>query len=121
LNGRFRVPTSRNVDKRPRPDFVKAYGHNGYFESLKEIVHFYNTRDVLPKWCGRGKGLVLAVAGDSAKPQSVWCFGGVVGFAIGGPIVPALALLSSRTVGSNPSVSANPLFADTRLRSPVTT
>jgi cytochrome c peroxidase len=22
--------------------------HNGYFKSLKEIVHFYNTRDKLP-------------------------------------------------------------------------
>jgi cytochrome c peroxidase len=47
--GRFRVPTLRNVDKRPSADFVKAYGHNGYFKSLKEIVHFYNTRDVLPR------------------------------------------------------------------------
>jgi cytochrome c peroxidase len=28
---------------------VKAYGHNGYFKSLKAIVHFYNTRDVLPR------------------------------------------------------------------------
>ena len=45
--GRFQVPTLRNVDKRPYPDFVKAYGHNGYFKSLKAIVHFYNTRDVL--------------------------------------------------------------------------
>jgi cytochrome c peroxidase len=43
------LPTLRNVDKRPDPDFVKAYGHNGYFKSLKEIVHFYNTRDVLPR------------------------------------------------------------------------
>jgi cytochrome c peroxidase len=47
--GRFQVPTLRNVDKRPSPEFVKAYGHNGYFKSLKEIVHFYNTRDVLPR------------------------------------------------------------------------
>jgi cytochrome c peroxidase len=47
--GRFQVPTLRNVDKRPHPNFVKAYGHNGYFKSLKEIVHFYNTRDVLPR------------------------------------------------------------------------
>ena len=23
--------------------------HNGYFTSLKAIVHFYNTRDVLPR------------------------------------------------------------------------
>jgi cytochrome c peroxidase len=47
--GRFQVPTLRNVDKRPNPNFVKAYGHNGYFKSLKSIVHFYNTRDVLPR------------------------------------------------------------------------
>jgi cytochrome c peroxidase len=46
---RMRVPTLRNVDKRPYPAFVKAYGHNGYFTSLKAIVHFYNTRDVLPR------------------------------------------------------------------------
>ncbi len=44
--GKFKVPTLRNVDKRPYPDFVKAYGHNGYFKSLYEVVHFYNTRDV---------------------------------------------------------------------------
>ena len=49
--GRFQVPTLRNVDKRPNPNFVKAYGHNGYFKSLKSIVHFYNTRDVLRR-CG---------------------------------------------------------------------
>ncbi len=46
---RMQVPTLRNVDKRPDPDFVKAYGHNGYFTSLKTIVHFYNTRDALPR------------------------------------------------------------------------
>jgi cytochrome c peroxidase len=47
--GKFKVPTLRNVDKRPSPHFVKAFGHNGYFKTLKEIVHFYNTRDVLPR------------------------------------------------------------------------
>jgi cytochrome c peroxidase len=44
--GKFKVPTLRNVDKRPTPNFVKAYGHNGYFKSLQDVVHFYNTRDV---------------------------------------------------------------------------
>jgi cytochrome c peroxidase len=44
--GKQKVPTLRNVDKRPGPGFVKAYGHNGYFKSLKGIVNFYNTRDV---------------------------------------------------------------------------
>lgn len=45
--GKQKVPTLRNVDLRPSADFVKAYGHNGYFKSLEGIVHFYNTRDVL--------------------------------------------------------------------------
>lgn len=45
--GKMKVPTLRNVDKRPHRGFVKAYGHNGYFRSLEAIVHFYNTRDVL--------------------------------------------------------------------------
>jgi cytochrome c peroxidase len=46
---RVQVPTLRNVDKRPNQDFVKAYMHNGYFTSLKSVVHFYNTRDILPR------------------------------------------------------------------------
>jgi cytochrome c peroxidase len=44
--GKQKVPTLRNVALRPYLGFVKAYGHNGYFKSLEEIVHFYNTRDV---------------------------------------------------------------------------
>jgi len=44
--GKHKVPTLRNVDKRPYEGFIKAYGHNGFFKSLEEIVHFYNTRDV---------------------------------------------------------------------------
>jgi cytochrome c peroxidase len=43
--GKHKVPTLRNVDLRPA-GVVKAYGHNAYFKSLEEIVHFYNTRDV---------------------------------------------------------------------------
>jgi cytochrome c peroxidase len=54
--GHFKVPTLRNVDKRPSADFVKAYGHNGYFKSLKQIVHFYNTRDVLPRCSAHDPG-----------------------------------------------------------------
>jgi cytochrome c peroxidase len=51
--GRHKTPTLRNVEMRPFPGFVKSYGHNGYFKSLPEIVHFYNFRDVLPA-CGEG-------------------------------------------------------------------
>jgi cytochrome c peroxidase len=60
--GTFQVATLRNVAKRPRPTFVKGYMHNGYFKTLRQVVHFYNTRDVLP-----------------ACPTSI-------GTAIGGPV-----------------------------------
>lgn len=46
--GKQKTPTLRNVDKRPAQEFVKAFGHNGYFKSLQEIIHFYNLRDALP-------------------------------------------------------------------------
>lgn len=62
FEGKFKVPTLRNVDKRPRPDFVKAYMHNGYLKSLKEVVHFYNTRDALPR----------CQPGDPGEKVSCW-------------------------------------------------
>ncbi|RPI31950.1 MAG: cytochrome-c peroxidase [Actinomycetota bacterium] len=40
FDGMFRTPSLRNVAH------TAPYGHNGYFKTLKEIVHFYNTRDV---------------------------------------------------------------------------
>jgi cytochrome c peroxidase len=63
--GKFKVPTLRNVDKRPSPGFVKAFGHNGYFKSLKEIVHFYNTRDLL----GRCENLSDPRPGENCWPK----------------------------------------------------
>jgi cytochrome c peroxidase len=36
----------RGADKRPSPNFVKAYMHNGVFKSLKDVVHFYNKRNI---------------------------------------------------------------------------
>ena len=39
--GKFKVPTLRNVAH------TAPYGHNGFFPTLKEIVNFYNTRDVI--------------------------------------------------------------------------
>lgn len=44
--GKQKVPTLRNVDLRPYPEFTKAFTHNGVFKSLEQVVHFYNTRDV---------------------------------------------------------------------------
>ena len=46
-DGKQRVPTLRNVAK-GLPRHPKAYMHNGFFKTLYGVVHFYNTRDVLP-------------------------------------------------------------------------
>jgi cytochrome c peroxidase len=67
FNGKVRVPTCRNVDLRPYPGFVKAYAHNGYFKSLKALVHFYNTRDTL-------NGGVHKPAGEPGEGITYWPF-----------------------------------------------
>ena len=46
FEGKFQTSTTRNAAMVPYQGFVKAYMHNGYLTSLKEVVHFYNTRDV---------------------------------------------------------------------------
>jgi cytochrome c peroxidase len=63
FDGKFQTSTLRNVDKRPSPDFVKAYMHNGYLKSLKEVVHFYNTRDTLRR---------CKTPGDPGEKVSCW-------------------------------------------------
>jgi cytochrome c peroxidase len=56
-DGTFQVATARNAalapsqcptTEAPGPYFQKAFFHNGYIKSLKQLVHFYNTRDVYP-------------------------------------------------------------------------
>jgi cytochrome c peroxidase len=54
--GKQKVPTLRNVDLRPSADFVKAYGHNGYFKSLQDIVKFYHWRAMMDSGMGCGMG-----------------------------------------------------------------
>jgi cytochrome c peroxidase len=54
-DGQMQTSTARNVamtppqcptTEAPGPYFQKAFFHNGYIKSLKQLVHFYNTRDV---------------------------------------------------------------------------
>ena len=55
VDGQFQVATVRNVAMTPKqcstteagngPYFQKGFFHNGYIKSLKQLVHFYNTRD----------------------------------------------------------------------------
>jgi len=57
MDGRQQVSTVRNVamtppqcptTEAPGPYFQKEFFHNGYIKSLKQLVHFYNTRDKFP-------------------------------------------------------------------------
>jgi len=54
-DGQFQVSTARDValvppqcptTEAPGPYFQKEFFHNGYIKSLKQLVHFYNTRDL---------------------------------------------------------------------------
>jgi cytochrome c peroxidase len=56
-DGQMQTSTVRNVamtppqcptTEAPGPYFQKEFFHNGYIKSLKQLVHFYNTRDVFP-------------------------------------------------------------------------
>jgi len=56
-DGLMQVSTARDVamtppmcptTEAPGPYFQKEFFHNGYIKSLKQLVHFYNTRDVYP-------------------------------------------------------------------------
>jgi len=56
-DGQMQTSTARNVamtppqcptTEAPGPFFQKEFFHNGYIKSLKQLVHFYNTRDVFP-------------------------------------------------------------------------
>jgi cytochrome c peroxidase len=55
--GKVKVPSLRNVDLRPSEDVVKAYGHNGFFKSLDEIVFFYHWRAMMDAGGCMGGGM----------------------------------------------------------------
>ena len=42
------APPQCPTTEAPGPYFQKEFFHNGYIKSLKQLVHFYNTRDVYP-------------------------------------------------------------------------
>ena len=62
--GDFRTPTLRNVDMRRGNGFPKAYMHNGYFKTLEQVVHFYNTATSKPVCSASGLSAEDAIAND---------------------------------------------------------
>jgi cytochrome c peroxidase len=78
VDGQFQVATTRNVGlaplqcpttEAPGPYFQKEFFHNGYIKSLKQLVHFYNTRDV--------KGIAFSVTSGhcpAGKTEKVDCW-----------------------------------------------
>jgi cytochrome c peroxidase len=71
FDGKFQVTTLRNIDMRPSADFVRAYMHNGYLKSLEEVVHFYNTRDSLPRCPPDSSGEKISCWPAPEVPQNV--------------------------------------------------
>lgn len=70
--GKFKVPTLRNVDLRESANDVKAYGHNGYFKSLEDIVFFYHWRAMMDNGCmGGGMGMGCDGMADMFPPPEV--------------------------------------------------
>ncbi|MGL4280021.1 MAG: cytochrome-c peroxidase [Albidovulum sp.] len=69
LLGAQKVPTLRNINKRLAPDVARSYMHNGYFKTLEEVVHFYNTRDTLPRCEGELKAAEAMAAGCWPAPE----------------------------------------------------
>jgi cytochrome c peroxidase len=64
--GAFQTPTLRNV----AAGSGRSYMHNGYFTDLKMTVHFYNTRDVLPR-CAGTTGVGTACWPAPEQPRNV--------------------------------------------------
>lgn len=87
--GKVKVPGLRNVDQRPSPDFVRAYGHNGYFKSLYDVTFFYHWRAMYDN-CLTGGGM-----GD----------GGMGGGGMGGGMVRDCSMMEG--VFPPPEVDAN--------------
>jgi cytochrome c peroxidase len=46
--GDRRVPSLRNIGRRPYSSLIKSYTHDGYFKSLTGVVYYYDTREVAP-------------------------------------------------------------------------
>jgi cytochrome c peroxidase len=75
-DGQFQTLTARDValvppkctTEAPGPYFQKEFFHNGYAKSLKQLVHFYNTRDMFPFPVTSGH------CGDVGKTEKVDCW-----------------------------------------------
>ncbi|MEN8258930.1 MAG: cytochrome c peroxidase [Thermodesulfobacteriota bacterium] len=67
--GKHKVMSLRNIE------LTRPYGHNGVFQTLEEIVHFYNTRDVLlpcdPALGNTDPGFGLTCWPQAEVPQNV--------------------------------------------------
>jgi len=76
VDGQFQVSTARNVamappgctTEAPGPFFQKEFFHNGYIKSLKQLVHFYNTRDLF------AEDVTAGHCSDIGKTEKVDCW-----------------------------------------------
>jgi cytochrome c peroxidase len=78
VDGQMQVMTARDVALTPpqcptteagtgKPYFQKEFFHNGYIKSLKQLVHFYNTRDSVPNPNGNKTYAFAVTSGHCPK------------------------------------------------------
>ncbi len=94
--GKHKTPSLRNIDLRPAPEFVKAFGHNGFFKSLdgmEGIVHFYAWRATVDEYLSGGGGMGGGGMGGGGMGP-----GGGMG---GGGMTPNLSLFPPPEVDEN--------------------
>jgi cytochrome c peroxidase len=61
-----------DANGKPIPYFQKEFFHNGYAKSLKQLVHFYNTRDAFP--IGFGRPVTSGHCRDLGLTEKVDCW-----------------------------------------------
>jgi cytochrome c peroxidase len=95
--GKFKVPSLRNVDLRPADDFLKAYGHNGYFKSLEDLILFYS-------WRGLTMNGGLGMGGRGMDGCSG---GGMGGGGMGGGVGDMMEMMCNPDLFPAPEVDQN--------------
>lgn len=75
LDGAFKVSSLRNLSR------TAPYSHNGYFATIYEIVHFYNTRDIKEE-CPQvydADGVLVNMSAQAAIANNCWPAGEFAG------------------------------------------
>jgi cytochrome c peroxidase len=108
-------PQCKTTEAGSGPYYQKEFFHNGYIKSLKQLVHFYNTRDVYPfpvtsGHCPAGKTEKVDCSPMPEVPNNIDMTVGKLGLSDleEDQIVAFLETLTDGFTPANPTVSSYP-------------